>query len=152
EGPAQNALEQGPRVFFLGEAVAGELEGDVAVPRQQLPERLGLEVADLVVAADDHRQDGGLHAAAAPQGAAGAMTDRVVSGRVEADDPVRLAAAPRRGIEVVVLGEGTQAAERVADRRLGQRAQPQPARRLARAADELLDVAEDQLTLAAGVR
>ena len=79
------------------------------------------------------------------------MADGVIPRRVQADDPVGLAAASGRGVECVVVGERPQAAEGVADRRLGERAEPEPPRRLARAADQLLDVAEDQLALAAGI-
>ena len=122
-----------------------------AVTRQQLPERLGLECADLVVAADDHGQHGRLHPADAPEDAAGTVADGVISRRVQADDPIRLAAAAGRGVECVVIGERPEPAEGVANGRLGQRAEPEPTRRFFRAADQLLDVPEDQLPLAAGI-
>ena len=111
----------------------------------------GLKRADLVVAADDHGQHRRLHPADAPEQAAGAVADGVVAGRVQADDPVGLAAAAGRGVERVVVGQRPESAERRRGSPLGQRAEPQPPRRFARAAGQLQDVAEDQLTLAAGI-
>ena len=54
------------------------------------------------------------------------MADGVVAGRVQADDPVGLAAAAGRGVEGVVVGQRPEAGEGVADGRLGQRAEPEP--------------------------
>ena len=103
-------------VLLPAESVARELENDIAVPGQQLPERLGLEGADLVVAADDHGQHRRLHPADAPEQAAGAVADGVVAGGVQADDPVGLAAAPGRRVQRVVVGQRPEAAESLADR------------------------------------
>src|SRR5207244_12837188 len=75
----------------------------------------------------------------------------VVARRVQSHEPVALAPAPRRRVQGVVVGKGPQAAERIADRGLGQRAEPEPPGRLAHAPGQLQDVAEDQLALAAGV-
>ena len=137
----------------MREAVAGELERDLAVEGQEFPERLGLEGADLVVAPDDQGQHRRLHPADAPEQAAGvAVADGVVAGGVQADDPVGLAAAAGGGVQRVVVGQRPQAAEGVADGRRGQRVEPQPPGRLAGRPGQLQDVAEDQLALAAGVR
>jgi hypothetical protein len=143
--------QQRPGVLLLREALAGELERDLAVAGQQLPEGLGLEGADLVVAADDHREHRRLHPADAPEDPAGAVADGVVTRRVQADDPVGLAAAARRRVQRVVVGKRTQAAEGIPDRGLGQGAQPEPPGWLAGATGEFQDVAEDELALAAGV-
>ena len=79
------------------------------------------------------------------------MTDGVIPRRVQAHDPVGLAPALRRGVQRVVVRRGPQAAEGVADRALGQGAEPEPTDWLARAASHFQDVAKDQLALAAGI-
>src|SRR5208337_3910441 len=151
EGMSLDAPQHRLGVLFPDESVARELENDLAVSGQQLPERLGLEAADLVVAADDHGQHRRLDPADAPEQAAGAVADGVVSGRVQTDDPVGLVAAPGRRVQRVVVGQRPEAAESRADRLASQRIEPEPPRRFARAAGQLNDVAEDQLALTAGI-
>ena len=113
-------------VLLPDEAVAHELENDVAVAGQQLPEWLGLEAADLVVAADDHGQHRSLDPADAPEQAAGAVADGVVAGCIQADDPVGLVAATGRRVQRVVVGQRPEAVESRADRLARQRVEPQP--------------------------
>jgi hypothetical protein len=146
-----HTLQHGLGVLLPGEAAARELENDLAVFRQQLPERLGLEAADLVVAADDHGQHWRLDPADAPEQPTGAVGDGVVSGPVQADDPIGFVAATGRRVQRVVIGQRPEAVESHADRLAGQRVEPQAQRRFARTAGQLGDVAEDQLAIAAGI-
>src|SRR5262249_55390842 len=64
---ALHPTEERPRVLLLREAVAGELEGDLAVAGQELPEGFRFEGADLIVTVDDHGKDRRLHAPDAPE-------------------------------------------------------------------------------------
>jgi len=118
----------------------------------QLPVRARHEAADRLFAPHQHRQRGGLDPADRVQrrvaGGAPACCDG--PGGVHADQPVGLGARPRGIGERVELGARPQRGEPLADRVVGQRRDPQPADRRA-AACVLIDVAEDQLALAAGV-
>ena len=137
---------------LLLEPVAREPEQRLAVLGQQFPKRFRLESADFVVPLDDQRQHRRLDAAHAPQDAVGAEPDGVVPRAVHAHDPVRFAAALGRRVQVVVFAAGLQLPERLADRAVGQRTEPQPADRLPLAAGHRQDVAEDQFPFASGIR
>ena len=108
---------------------------------------LGHEVADRQLALDEDRQGRGLHAADRDV----LIEDEAVGAReVHADQPVGAAAAAGGVGEAVVVGAAAQLGEAVGDRLAGERRDPQAADRLG-AAGGLVDVAEDELALAAGV-
>ncbi len=141
------------------EPVAREPEQRLAVLGQQFPERFRLEGADFVVPLDDQRQHRRLDAAHAPQDAVGAEPDHrrldaahapqdavgaepdgIVPRAVHAHDPIRLAAALGRRVQVVVFAARLQLPERLADRPVRQRTEPQPADRLPLAAGHRQDI------------
>ncbi len=120
-------------------------------PGLDQPVRLGLEGADLLLAAGDQRERGRLHAAerdGAVEG--GAQADRRRAGGVHAHDPVGLRPRARGVLEAVHLLAGPQAGERLLDRPARHRAEPQPLDRLLDPRG-LVRVGEDQLALAPGV-
>ena len=129
EGVTLHAPEPLLALGFLPEAVAREREEDAAIAGHQLPEGLRLEGADLVVATSDQGEHRRLDPAGAPQEAASPVADGVVARRVQSHDPVGLAPAPRRGVERVVVGGRPELAEGVANRALGQGAEPEAADR-----------------------
>jgi hypothetical protein len=153
EGVALHPVEDRAGGLLLRKPVPGGLERDLAVERQEFPERLGLERTDLIVAPDDHRQHRGLHPTDTPEEASGVpVADGVVAGRVEPHDPVGLAAAAGCGVERVVVGKRPQAPKGVADGTRGQGVEPEPPGRLGSHPGQFQDVAEDQLAFPAGVR
>ena len=117
-----------------------------------LPVRARHERADRLLALDQHRERGRLHAADRVQ--------RVVAGHpalrgdrargVHADQPVRLRARPGGVSERVEVSPRPQRAEAAPDRLVGERRDPQPLHRQPRLR-VLVDVAEDQLALAPGI-
>jgi hypothetical protein len=108
---------------------------------------LGDKVADRQLALDEDRQGGGLDAADGDV----LIEDEAVGAReVHADQPVGAAAAAGGVGEAVVVGAAAQAGEAVLDRLGGERRDPQATHRLG-AAGGLVDVAEDELALAAGI-
>ena len=74
----------------------------VALPKGSITEQ-DHTVATGCAYTDDHGQHRGLDPADAPEQAPGSVADGVVAGRVQADDPVGLVAAPCSSIEVVVV-------------------------------------------------
>ena len=128
------------------EALAGRREA-----RLDEPVGLGLEGADLLLAAGDERERRRLDAAerdGAVEG--GAQPDRRRARRVHADQPVGLGARARRLLERRISSPVAQVLEGLGDRRLRHRVEPQPLDRLLHAGG-LVDVGEDQLALAPGV-
>ena len=123
----------------------------------QLPVVARLERADRLVAPDDDRQRRRLHATdgvdrrlCLARRACAAEADGDRAGRVHADQPVGLRAAAGRIGQRIVLGAGAQPCEAVPDRLFGQRRDPEPPHREP-AVRQLVDVAEDELALAARV-
>jgi hypothetical protein len=115
------------------------------------PVGLGLERPDLLLAARDQRQRRRLHAAEADRAVErGAQPDAGGAGGVHPDHPVRLGARARRRLERLHLLARAQLLERLADRLLGHRGQPQPLDRLLDLG-QVVEVGEDQLALAPGV-
>ena len=109
---------------------------------------LGNEVADSEFALHHHGERGRLHAA---DGEVLAVGERVGAGEVHADQPVGAAAAAGGVGEAVVVAAGAERVEAFADGVGGERGDPQAAHRLG-ALRGFVDVAEDELALAAGVR
>ena len=90
------------------------------------PVRLGLERADLLLAAGDERERRRLDAAERDRAVeGGAQPDRRGAGGVHADEPVGLGARARGRLERLHLLAGAKALERVGDRLLGHRVEPQ---------------------------
>ena len=79
------------------------------------------------------------------------MADGKKACRIQADDPVCLASAASGRVQRVEFRERPEAAKGVANRRLGERAEPEPTRRLSGAPDQVLNVAKDQLAFTAGI-
>ena len=123
----------------------------------QLPVVARLERADRLVAPNDDRQRRRLHATDGvdrrlrlARRACAAEADSDGAGGVHADQPVGLRAAAGRIGQRIVLGAGAQSREAVPDRLFGQRRDPEPPHREP-AVRQLVDVAEDELALAARV-
>ena len=70
---------------------------------------------------------------------------------VHADEPIRLGAAKRRLIQIVVSGHGLHGAEALTDGAFLHRGDPQTAYRLP-ALRRLIDQPEDQFALTSGIR
>ena len=120
-------------------------------PRLDEPVWLGDEGTDLELPAGDERQGRGLNAAER-HGAVerGAEPDRGRARRVHADEPVRLGAGAGGLLEQPHLLPVPEILERVANRRLRHRVQPQALDRLLDPR-RLVEIGEDQLALAPSV-
>ena len=145
------------RRLVLGDALAAEVAAGVAarLVRRELglhePVRLGLEVADRLLALDEQSERGRLH----PAQGHGAVErrpepDRRGAGGVHPHQPVGLRARAGRGLELGQLLPGAQAGEGLLDRLARHRVEPQPLNGLLHLRG-LVDVGEDQLALAPGV-
>ena len=106
------------------------------------------ERVDLLSALDQHGERRRLHAA---HGQEHAVAQRIRARRVHADDPVRVRPASRAGIERVVIAGRAEIVKALADRLVGHRGNPQTHNGLV-TARLLVNIAEDQLALAPGVR
>lgn len=159
--PPRAPLAIGHRGGRPRECARGGLRGGAGVEPRRRPEgdprapavesRLhpvvvpSLEVAAHDVAAADEGQGGCLHP---PEGvAAEAGRDGQRPGGVHAHQPVGLAARPGRRREAVVVVPVPEVGHPLGDRAVGERGDPQPPEGLI-APQELVDVAEDELTLA----
>src|SRR4051794_2157257 len=144
-GALQARLGAGVEAALVAARALG-LEGGV-----DQPVLLGLEGADLLLAARDDGQRRRLHA---PErdGAVerGAQPDGGRARGVHADDPVGLRARLRRVAQLAEVRLVAQLAEGVAHRLIGHRVQPQALDGLLRL-HVLVDVGEDQFALAPGV-
>ena len=121
--------------------------GVIAEVGADLPVIARREGADLAVARHEQRQGGGLHAA---DGEQHVVPERIGARGVHADDPVGLAAAARARVQPVVGRIGLQRRKALADSRVGHGGNPQPIDGLP-APRLIVDIAEDQLALAAAV-
>ena len=143
--------EDGFGVFATFEVVLagrGEGAGDEAVEiGVDLVEESFVPVGDLVVAAHDHGEGGGLDAA---DGAQDAVVQGAGAGVVHADEPVELGAGLGGFGEVVVFGGRAEAPVGGGDGFFGERGGPEAEDGLG-AAGEGVDAAEDVFAFAAGV-
>ena len=146
-----------PRREILRDALAAQVAAAVRaalVGRERglhEPVRLGLEGADLLLAASDERERGGLHPSERHRSVERrAQPDRCGSGGVHPHHPVRLRPRPGGRLELAHLGAGTEVLERLLDRLARHRREPQALDGLVYAR-RLVEVGEDQLAFAAGV-
>ena len=156
-GLARDGVDDRLRLGLVRQPLPAEVAAGVAALARGLearldePVRLRHEVADLLLAARHQRQRGRLHAPERDRAVERRpQPDRGRARGVHPDEPVRLRARPGRLLERLQLLGRAQVLERLPDRRLRHRRQPQALHRLVHRG-EVVDVREDQLALAAGV-
>ncbi len=145
------------RCLVLLDPLAAEVAAVVGAVAARLergldePVRLGDECADLLLAARDERERRRLHAAERDRAAERRpQADRRGARGVHPDEPVGLGAGARGRLEQLHLGARAQVLERLLDRLLRHRVQPEALDGLVDPGG-LVDVREDQLALAPGV-
>ena len=150
--PAGNALRdllRGLLVFELTLAFLVDIHAlIVAEIRTHRVKRLGHKCIDFPPPLDEHAQRRRLHTA---DGEQHIVTDRIGARRVHADEPVRVRPTARAGIERIVICRRPKAVKPGADGLVRHGGYPQPLHRLS-APRLLVNIAEDQLALAPGVR
>ncbi len=145
--PGCISLRIKPGALVLVGTVTLDLEGGF-----EHPVGVRLMSQDLSLAADQHGQGRGLHAASGPDGliAAGSKPDGEGAGRVHADEPVALCAAVGSVCQALhaVLGAGR--VEALLNSVAGHGLEPQPIHGLF-GFGEAIDLAKDELPFTAGV-
>ena len=113
---------------------------------------LGFEVLHRQIAIHNHGENRGLHATETEQELATAVFHREEPGRIHAHDPIGLTPTTRRMVERLVIRRGLEFGEPLFDRIVRERTDPQALHRLGFTAGPTQNVAENQLTLATGIR